>query len=328
LSSHLIRSSVNIGLLIVVNIFWAMQWTAYKLVGGDLGPITVSFLTFFIATPIMLSIYLAVRWHGRKADPPIPRAERSFRRWDNLFGFLAVGVLGLAACSIFAAWGLARTTASNGSLLTLTIPVMTALLATVLLHEHMTATRWVSLAIALAGVLVLSVKAPESATKEGLAIDWHDIGLLNKELMVGNLLVLVSCIGSSIGNVGSKGLLCRFSSLEVLTCTNLVALASSTVMVVCFESFSISVLATFSARTWMGLLLLGGVSWGLAMVLWLFLLTRLDVSQASVSIYMLPFFGVLLAAIILGEAITLPMLFGGAITLLGTILVVSTEAAQ
>jgi drug/metabolite transporter (DMT)-like permease len=328
MQSRLIRSSVNIGLLILVNLCWSMQWTAYKLVGGDLGPVTVTFLTFVIATPIMLSFYWVARRRGKSAGPPVSSGERSLRRWYNLFGFLVVGVLGLALCSVFAAWGLAHTTASNGSLLTLTVPVLTALLAWAILHERMTAARWASLAIALVGVLVLSVKPPESAVNEGMAIDWRDVGLLSGDFAVGNLLVLAACTCSCLYNVGSKGLLTRFSSLEVLTCTYLVALATSAVMVVSFEPFSPNMLAALSVRTWMGLLLLGGVSWGLAMQLWLFLLTRLDVSQASVSIYMLPFFGVLLAAIILHEAITLPMMVGGAITLLGTILVVSTEKTQ
>ncbi len=37
------------------------------------------------------------------------------------------------------------------------------------------------------------------------------------------------------------------------------------------------------------------------MVLWMFLLKRLDVSQGSVSIYLLPFLGVLISAVTLKE---------------------------
>ena len=59
------------------------------------------------------------------------------------------------------------------------------------------------------------------------------------------------------------------------------------------------------------------------MVLWMYLLTRMDVAQASISVYLMPFLGVLSAAILLHEQITVPMIIGGAITLAGTILVVS-----
>jgi len=59
------------------------------------------------------------------------------------------GVLGIASASVFGAWGTARTTAANASLLNLTIPIVTALLAAAVLHERMTAARWASLGIAI-----------------------------------------------------------------------------------------------------------------------------------------------------------------------------------
>ena len=67
------------------------------------------------------------------------------------------------------------------------------------------------------------------------------------------------------------------------------------------------------------------MSWGLAMLLWMFLLRRLDVSQASVSIYLLPFLGVLISEVTLKEKITTTMITGGLVTLMGTILITTTE---
>jgi len=59
------------------------------------------------------------------------------------------------------------------------------------------------------------------------------------------------------------------------------------------------------------------------MVLWATVLRRLDVSQASVSIYLLPFFGIIISALTLKEKITPTMLLGGLVTLAGTILITS-----
>jgi len=70
---------------------------------------------------------------------------------------------------------------------------------------------------------------------------------------------------------------------------------------------------------------LSALSWGLAMVLWMFLLKRLDVSQASISIYLLPFLGVLISAVTLKEKVTTTMAVGGLVTMAGTILVTATE---
>jgi drug/metabolite transporter (DMT)-like permease len=59
--------------------------------------------------------------------------------------------------------------------------------------------------------------------------------------------------------------------------------------------------------------------------LWMFLLKRLDVSQASVWIYLLLFLGVLISALTREERITPAMIVGGLITLAGTILITSFE---
>jgi len=61
------------------------------------------------------------------------------------------------------------------------------------------------------------------------------------------------------------------------------------------------------------------------MILWMYLLRRLDVSQASVSIYLLPLLGVLFSALLLQERITPAMLVGGLLTLVGTILITTAD---
>jgi drug/metabolite transporter (DMT)-like permease len=64
------------------------------------------------------------------------------------------------------------------------------------------------------------------------------------------------------------------------------------------------------------------------MVLWMFVLRRLDVSQASVSIYLLPFLGVLISAVTLHEHITGSMLIGGGITLAGAVMITVAESSS
>ena len=103
MSSRLVRSSVNIGLMVLVNLCWSTQFVAYKLLAKDIGPITVAFLVFLIATPLILPFYLAERWSGNGVRRSISGTERSFRRWDNVVGFLVIGILGMAATYVFGA---------------------------------------------------------------------------------------------------------------------------------------------------------------------------------------------------------------------------------
>jgi drug/metabolite transporter (DMT)-like permease len=231
----------------------------------------------------------------------------------NLAGFVAISVFGLVPASAFMAWGVARSTASNSALINLTIPIITALLAVAMLGERMTAARWASLLVSLAGVLILS------------DFDWRHMALTSNRFLLGNLLVLLSCACSSLYNVCSKELLRRFSPVEVLAFGYFLAVLVTIPLLCWLEPFSLPSLRHYSSATWIGLVLLGVFVWGLAMVLWMSLLKRLDVSQASVSVYLLPFLGVLISAIFLGEKITGMMVLGGSVTLVGTIFVVSLD---
>lgn len=86
----------------------------------------------------------------------------------------------------------------------LALPVSTALLAYVLLDERMTRVRWISFALALAGVLECS------------GVDWKELNLTSSRFLVGNVLIFLSVNGSAFYNAYSKRLLKRFSPLEVL----------------------------------------------------------------------------------------------------------------
>jgi drug/metabolite transporter (DMT)-like permease len=57
------------------------------------------------------------------------------------------------------------------------------------------------------------------------------------------------------------------------------------------------------------------------MVIFLNVLTRLDATQAALSNYLIPFFGVLIAALVLHERLTGFMIVGGLLALLSTLLI-------
>ena len=301
------RNLINFALLIVVNGMWAAQYAAYKTASSQMGPVTVSAWTFLFATLILLPFLFKERF--RHHD----RMRRSWNRRD-LTGFLIIGVFGLVPASAFLAWGTERSTASNASLIYLTVPILTALLASVILGERMTWIRWLSLGVSLSGVLLLSRS------------DLHEQSLVRGEFLAGNLLVLLACASSSFYNVYCKDLLRRFSSLEVLVYGYAMAIVLSIPLLVWAEPVAWSQIRAYTAATWLSVFVLSVFSWGLAMVLWMFVLRRLDVSQASVSIYLLPFLGVLISAVTLHERITASMLVGGAITLAGAVMITVAES--
>jgi drug/metabolite transporter (DMT)-like permease len=315
------RSVIDVGLLVLVNAMWAAQYPGYKVAGEVLRPVTLSGWTFLMAALVLLPFLVRERWVGRKQqervtlpDGLILSGKTRLLEKRNLVGFLMIGILGLMPASVFLAWGIDRSSASNAALIYLTVPIITALLASVILNEKMTLVRWLSLIIALVGVLILS------------DFDWRHLDLTSNQYLIGNLLVLLACATSAFYNVYCKELLRRFTPLEVLIYGYLLAVALCLPLSVWLEGFSPASILNYHLATWVALLALSGLSWGMAMVLWLFLLKRLDVSQASVSVYLLPFMGVLVSAVTVHESITARMLVGGLVTLVGTLLVTTTEA--
>lgn len=314
------KGAVDISLLVLVNMLWAAQYAAYKVATEKMGPLTVSAWTFLISSTVLFPFLIWDRRNSRSnvsaagpADKRQLQARPSIWTRRNFSSFFIASVFGLVPGSALLAWGVDRSTASNAAIIYLTLPVITAVLASTILGERMTRLRWISLAIALAGVLILSTP------------DLQNMSFSEGRFLVGNVLVLLACLGSSLYNVYCKELLRRFTPMEVLVYGYLFAFAFSLVVMHWAEPFSWKSLGTYSERTWIALLVLSVFSWGLAMVLWMFLLKRLDVSQASVSIYLLPFLGVVISAITLHESIGFSTAIGGFITLAGTILITTLE---
>jgi len=297
------RRVADAGLLVLVNAMWAAQYPAYKTATSRAGPVALALWTFLIAALVLAPFFLRERRLSAARDPKF--------EWRD---FLLLAALGLIPGSAVLAWGTKLSTASNAALLYLTLPVITAVMAVTLLGERMTMVRWGSLLLALLGVLIVS------------GSDWHHANLHSMRFLGGNLIILAAITGSGFYNVYSKRLLGRFTPLEVLVFGYLIAAGLCVPLVLVMEPSALAATRLYTFGVWVSLVVLSVFSWGLAMVLWMHLLRRLDVSQASVSIYLLPLLGVLFSAVLLKEKITLAMLVGGLLTLAGTILITSADA--
>ncbi|MGD0579669.1 MAG: DMT family transporter [Bryobacteraceae bacterium] len=247
-------------ILILVNLMWAFQFSGAKIATAELGPVTVTFL------PLALSTLLLLPWAllSRRSRPAGDAGLAAY--W---WQFLLLGVAGTLASQLGLTWGVARSLAANASVLTLTIPVLTAVLAAILLGERMTALRWLSFVLAIGGVLLVS------------DIDWRTVNLTHSRFLLGNLLIFVSCIGSAFINSYSKKLLERFSAAEVLVYSFVVADVVLFTLIAFLEPDSLRKLAAIGWSAWISLLLIAIFSLSVSLVLFFMVLERIDATQAS-----------------------------------------------
>jgi drug/metabolite transporter (DMT)-like permease len=291
------RPWVNFAVLILVNLLWAAQYPAYKIAGDHMEAGTLNFWMLLVAILLLLPLWLRERRKSPKAPKPL--------RWKTVGEFLLLGILGIVPPSVFLAWGIAHSSASNAAILSLTIPMLMTGLAVVMLGEKLTTIRGLSLLLGLAGTLLVSTSDLAHAS-------------FSRDLLLGNAIIFLAGLGSAFYNTYSKDLLSRYSELEVLIFSYITGGAACAVISAVTEHKPFFRITGYTLGTWLAVLFLGALSWGLAMVLWMWVLNRLEVGQVSTSIYLLPLFGLVLSIITVHERITLPQIVGGALTVVGT----------
>ncbi|NUN02891.1 MAG: DMT family transporter, partial [Bryobacteraceae bacterium] len=93
-----------------------------------------------------------------------------------------------------------------------------------------------------------------------------------------------------------------------------------------FEDFTPAAVAGYTLTTWLSLAFLGVVFYALTMIVFFRLLVYLDAGQIMVATYLQPVLGVLVAAIVLREKITLAMIGSGLLVLGATVLATYGES--
>lgn len=281
-------------LLLACNLIWASQFVMVKLVQEQMGPL------FAVTFPIALSTLLLVVLVQRDPKSRVTRKD--------VWTFIWLGIAGQLVAQLFITWGVRFAPASNAALLALVMPVSTALMAHFFLGEHMSRIRWISFALALLGVAVCS------------GVDWSDVSF-GRRYIAGNALIFFSVLGSAFYNAYSKVALERHSPLRVLLYSYYALLTILVPVTIVAEPEGIANLLHYSATVWLGLGILAVFQYFLSMVIFLNVLTRLDATQAALSNYLIPFFGVLIAFMVLHERLTIYMILGGVLALASTLLI-------
>jgi drug/metabolite transporter (DMT)-like permease len=285
---------------------WASQFVLVKIVQEQMGPVAATSIPMLLAT---LLLYPIVRIQARSGAGERPRRSM----WADWVPFLLLGVVGQVPSQLFVTWGMRYSLASNAALLMLTLPIATIVMAYFLLGEKMTAVRWLSFALAVGGVIECS------------GVDWKELSLTSRGYLIGNLLIFASVLGSAYYNVYSKKVLERYTPLEVLLYSYYFVVVFLVPVTLYAEPGVVHEIAHYTARTWLGIALLAIFQYWLSMVIFMIVLKRLDATQAGLSNYMIPFFGLVIAAVVLHERLTLPMILGGVLVLFSTLLITVYE---
>lgn len=292
-------------LVIVVNFMWATQVPVIRLMGDTIGPMNIAFVPMLVSTLMFLPFLWA---ENRKRK----KSER--RTWRDLRYFTIPGLIGVFLMQYLYTVGSTMTLASNAGIITLTIPVLVAVFASLLLKEKLNIVRIIGFAIAIVGVLLTSLP------------DLKGASFSYGSYLTGNLIFLVACACAAFFNTYSKLLVDKnYTELEILVYCSLVGSIACIPLLIWVEPINISKIIHSGNVIIFGLLELSFIVYGVSMLLFFYILKRMDVTQAILGNYLLPFFIALLGIILLNEKITATMIIGGIIIFAGTLMVTVYE---
>ena len=230
------------------------------------------------------------------------------RKFKDFLIFGQLALLGAFPAQVLMTWGTQYSLASNSAILTLCLPVTTAVFAFFLLKERMNKVRWLSFIIAILGVILISTGDINQAN-------------FSTKYALGNLLIFLAIIGNSYFNVGIKKIASKYSEMEMVFYAYIGVIILLTPLVFYYEHDVFSRIPVFTKQTWTGVILLTFFHNFLSMILFFKALKILDAMQVALSNYLITFFGLPIAAIWLGETLNVNAIVGGLLVLSSTLLI-------
>lgn len=300
-----VRKGYDWFLILVVNFMWATQVPVIRLIGDRLSAITIAFIPMILSTIFFLPVLML---ENKKRNV-------AFKwRWTDIRHFILPGFIGIFLMQYAYTVGAQKTLAANAGIITLTIPVLVAILASVMLKEKLNVVRVISFLIAIAGVLITS------------ANDIAGVSFGQSKLLQGNLIFLGACGCCAFFNTYCKLLVDRhYTELEILVYSSLVATICTIPVFIWIEPFSFQTFVNAGIPSMAAILELSIIVYGVSMLLFFSVLKRMDVTQAILGCYLLPLFIALLGLILLHETMTGWMIFGGCLVLVSTLMVTIYE---
>ncbi len=282
-------------LLVACNTMWALQFTCIKLTQEQVGPYFTVWGPMLLATILLVPFVWKDLKNGKKFLKDIPV-------------FIPLALLGVFPAQVLMTWGTQYSSASNAAILTLALPVVTALFAFLMLKEKMNKVRWISFIIAIIGVILCST---------------GDIKQMNfgSKYAIGNLLIFLAILGNSYYNVGIKKIADRYTEMELVFYTYVIMVILLVPFVLYYEPDIFARIPSFTQQTWIGMSLLTFFHNFLSMILFFKALKVLDAIQVALSNYLITFIGLPVAAIWLGEKLNAGAIIGGTLVLVSTLII-------
>lgn len=263
-------------LLALMPLFFASNLVIGRAAAGLVEPWTLAFWRWTVAALVLLPF----AWRGMAAH---------WDRFRALAGeIVALGVLGMLVCGGLVYVSLHATTATNATLLYTASTLFIVLLDAAFFGQRLTATRIAGIVIGFLGVATIVLQG-EVARLVTLQLNWGDLGIALCALSWAAYTVMLKAE--------------RFRNLPTLPLFAVIAVAGALTLLppMLYEAAVLAAWPT-GARAWASILALAFIPSVLAYSIYQFGVKEVGPSVTGVFLYLIPVYGVLLAAVALGES--------------------------
>lgn len=280
-------------LLLVMNFFWAAVYSSYKIIGQDLPAGGIVTLRFGLAALCFLLMW-----------PWLPGAAP---RGRDLALTCFLGLMLYVVGHRLQVYGNQLGTAGNSSILMAFEPLVTSVLAALILHEHIGPRRIAGFIMGLAGVAMLHGIRRADYQWAGLA---------------ASAIFLSSFICEAAYSVGGKTLVARNGIMKMLT---LSLVAGSLGNLLIDGPATMHAARVLPLRAWVLLGLMAVVCTVIGYTVWFVVIRDCPVNVAALTVFSQAVFGVVIAVVWLGEEVRPGQVLGCLTIVAGLVLGLSRQ---
>ncbi len=279
-------------MMIGMVVIWGVNYSIIKLALRSLSPFAFNVVRFSLATGLMLVLLRARGESLRIARRDIP-------------AMIVLALSGHGLYQIFFVSGLARTTASNSSLILASMPIFAALYAQLFGTERANRATWAGIVISFAGILLLMLGGGKELS-------------LGSGTLTGDLLTLVAAMLWAGYVTISKPLLARYSPVKITTM--LMLLGTPILLAVGLPSALAQDWRSVPPVAWGAILYSAVLSTVLAYTLWSVGIRRIGSTRTAIYSNVTPIAAIAAGWLLLGDRLQPAQAIGAAVVVCGLLL--------
>ncbi len=299
LESRGVMGVINKNLMIIATLFFSGAFIAGKFSVAEFPVYSLTFFRFLIAAVVLFFILRIKGVDLTLERKDIPRV-------------VLLSLLGMVGYHVFFFTALKHTSSVNTSLIAAMNPIVTTIMASIFLKEKFPKK-------AIGGILISFTGVALIVTNGSLEV------IKNMNFNVGDIYMLMAILSFSIYFIVLKGIVGRVDPMKLTFYVFFFCVVMLVPMVI-YEN-PVEYLPKTTSKGWGSLIYMSIFASVVAYLIQQISVKRIGPAKTSLYVNLVPLFSMIMAYFILGEVITLPKIFAGAMIISGVLITLKSKSS-